>query len=181
MQRITIIGCGGSGKSTLASNLGHLLGIPVHHLDRLYWKPGWAETPKPEWASIQERLCDQRTWIMDGNYEGTMGIRLLASDTVIFLDMPTRICLWGAIQRFLKYRGGIRPDVSAGCPERLSLVYLLWIWTYRRKRRPRILYMLRQLSPEKYVVILKSRRSVKDFLGGPHEKPANFIGKPELC
>lgn len=164
MQRITIIGCGASGKSTLASNLGRLLRIPVHHLDRLYWKPGWAETPKPEWASIQERFCGQPTWIMDGNYGGTIEIRLLACDTVVFLDMPTWICFWGAIRRFLKYRGGIRPDVPADCPERLSFAYLLWIWTYRSKRRPRILHRLQQLSPEKYVMILKSRRSVKDFL-----------------
>src|SRR5262245_37858961 len=119
MQRITIIGCGGSGKSTLANNLGRLLGLPVHHLDRLYWKPGWAATPKSEWASIQEGLCGRPAWSMDGNYGGASEIRLLASDTVIFLDMPTRMCLWGAIRRFLKYRGGIRPDVPAGCPERL--------------------------------------------------------------
>lgn len=166
MQRIAIIGCGGSGKSTLASHLGDVLGLPVHHLDVLYWKPGWAETPKPEWKSIQQRLCGQQAWIMDGNYGGTMDIRLSASDTVIFLDIPTRTCLWGAIRRFLEYRGGSRPDMSAGCPERLTLEYLSWILTYRTRRRPQILYKLERMRSEKCVVILASRRSVMDFVNG---------------
>jgi adenylate kinase family enzyme len=144
MQRVVIIGCGGSGKSTLARNLGDLLGLPVHHLDRLYWRSGWAETPKPEWTSIVEELCAQSAWIIDGNFGGTMDLRLSAADAVIFLDMPTLTCLWGVIRRLLKYRGGIRPDMSAGCPERLSLDFLWWIWTFRRIRRPAILERLRR-------------------------------------
>ena len=41
MERILIIGCGGAGKSTLARRLGEKTGLPVVHLDKLYWRPGW--------------------------------------------------------------------------------------------------------------------------------------------
>ena len=40
-QRALIIGGVGSGKTALAIRLGEKLSLPVHHLDRLYWQPGW--------------------------------------------------------------------------------------------------------------------------------------------
>jgi adenylate kinase family enzyme len=40
MERVIIIGCGGSGKSTLARQLGERTGLPVVHLDKLFWNPG---------------------------------------------------------------------------------------------------------------------------------------------
>ena len=48
MRRIAIIGAGGAGKSTLARQLGEVLGIEVIHLDALFWKPGWVDTPRDE-------------------------------------------------------------------------------------------------------------------------------------
>lgn len=39
-KRILILGCGGAGKSTLARRLGAATGLPVVHLDGLYWQPG---------------------------------------------------------------------------------------------------------------------------------------------
>ena len=48
MERIVIIGCGGAGKSTLARQLGKKLNIPVVHLDKLWWKPGWVESSREE-------------------------------------------------------------------------------------------------------------------------------------
>ena len=50
MRRALVIGSGGAGKSTLARELGARAGLPVVHLDRLYWRPGWTKTPmaRPE-------------------------------------------------------------------------------------------------------------------------------------
>ncbi len=167
MQRIAIIGCGGSGKSTLARELGAVLGLPVHHLDQLYWHPGWVETAPTQWRALQQQLCSQPAWIMDGNYGGTLDLRLAAADAVVFLDLPTRVCLWGAVRRFLQHRGRSRPDMAVDCPERLDAQYLWWVCNYRRTRRSGILRRLQQLSREKRVVILQSRRAVAEFLRSP--------------
>ena len=53
MERVLIIGCGGSGKSTLARQLGEKTGLPVVHLDKLFWHPGWVESPPEE---IDEKI-----------------------------------------------------------------------------------------------------------------------------
>jgi adenylate kinase family enzyme len=169
MKRIMIIGCGGSGKSTLATQLGQRLSLPVHHLDRLFWQPRWTELPKDEWRKMQERLCAEPEWILDGNYGGTMDVRFAAADTIIFLDFPTLTCLIGAFRRFLKFRGRTRPDMTEGCPERLEWPYLKWIWTYRRDRRPKILCRLDELKSDKTVIILTSRSEIRTFLNGDNE------------
>jgi adenylate kinase family enzyme len=46
VQRVSIVGPGGAGKTTIALEIGCRLGIPVVHLDRLYWQPGW-RAPEP--------------------------------------------------------------------------------------------------------------------------------------
>jgi adenylate kinase family enzyme len=98
MKRVAIIGCGGSGKTTVATRLGERTGLPVVLLDQHYWRSGWQETPREEWEALQRELCSRPSWwIMDGNYGGTMAMRLEAADTIIFLDYPTWACLWGGV------------------------------------------------------------------------------------
>ena len=46
MERILVLGPCGAGKSTPAVKLGAKLGLPVIHLDKEYWRPGWVE-PDP--------------------------------------------------------------------------------------------------------------------------------------
>ena len=75
MRKILVIGSGGAGKSTFAKRLGTHLKIKVIHLDALYWKPGWVETPKAEWLKRVEELLKEGSWIMDGNYSGTLDAR----------------------------------------------------------------------------------------------------------
>ncbi len=172
MKRIMIIGCGGSGKSTLAVRLGESLSLPAYHLDRLYWQPGWKGLPRDEWRAVQEELCVQPAWILDGNYTSTMDVRFASADTIIFLDLPTLSCLHGAIRRFLLFRGRSRPDMAEGCPEKLDWQFLKWIWRYRRDRRPKVVARLRELEKSKHVVILSSRRAIRRYLEKEVGEPA---------
>ena len=173
MNRVMIIGCGGSGKSTLAVRLGESLSLPVYHLDRLYWQPGWEKLPRDEWRALQEELCAQPVWILDGNYTSTMDVRFEPADAIIFLDLPTLSCLVGVIRRRFRFRGRPRPDMAEGCPEKLDWEFLKWILRYRRDRRPRVLARLRELGESKRVVILPSRYAIRRYLEKEVAKPAS--------
>ncbi|MBL7827295.1 MAG: hypothetical protein JNJ57_11730 [Saprospiraceae bacterium] len=47
-KKILLIGTGGAGKSTLANSLASHLRIPLIHLDALFRRPGWVQTPAAE-------------------------------------------------------------------------------------------------------------------------------------
>ncbi len=163
-----MIGCGGAGKSTFSRQLSARTGLPVIHLDTLYWKPGWTPTPAEDWSRLVGELLSRDAWIMDGNYGGTMDLRLSSCDTVIFLDRSRLACLCGVLRR--RFQSRARPDQAAGCPERLSWEFLRWVWSYRRLRRPGILARLAAASSSRRVVILRSRREMGRFLS--HLAPA---------
>jgi|SRR5215470_2677629 len=164
MKKVLIIGPGGAGKSTIARRLGQLLQIEVFHLDRHYWQPGWVEPPKNIWQARVEQLLSRESWIIDGNYSGTLSTRLQACDTVIFLDLSRVLCVWRIIRRRLKYRKMNRPDMADGCEERFSLEFLSWIWNYSRRSRPKVLALLKANEETKQIVWLRSRIEVEQFL-----------------
>jgi adenylate kinase family enzyme len=163
MRKICIIGCGGSGKSTLATTLNSELNIPVFHLDALYWQPNWTKIDKMKWLQLQANLCSQPEWIIDGNYGGTIDIRLNASDAIIFLDFPVYICLWRVLKRQIKYIGKTRPDMGKECRERFSFAFIWWVVGYAKTKRPQIMAKLSELR-EKQIFILKSKKEVDRFI-----------------
>jgi adenylate kinase family enzyme len=166
MKRILVIGSGGAGKSTFAKRLAALLDIQLIHLDSLYWNPGWVETPKQEWKNTVKQIITRDSWVMDGNYSGTLDLRLEACDTVIFLDIARVICLWRVIKRTVAYQNKCRPDMAEGCRERLDIGFLLWIWNYRKRTRPKIVSLLKENSDTKEVVWLRTNEEVERFLAG---------------
>lgn len=165
MQRILVVGSGGSGKSTLSVRLGSLLGLPVIHLDALYWSPGWVEPDKKQWAQTVRQVIEQKAWILDGNYSGTLAERVEACDTVVFLDVSRLVCVWRVLARVVRYRGKARPDMSPGCPERINMPFLLWIWNYPNRSRRKVLALLETVRATKQVVHLRGQRDVERFVG----------------
>lgn len=164
MKKIALIGSGGSGKSTLSRELGQKLNIEVYHLDALLWKPNWTPTSKEEKIKVQNELVKKDQWIIDGNYNGTMDLRLNAADTIIFVDISRVICVYRVFKRMIQYRGKSRPDMAEGVNERLDFNFLKWIWDYPRTKKPIVLKKLKQLPDDKKVIILKSPREVRHFL-----------------
>ena len=163
MKRIIIIGCAGAGKSTLARQLGQKLNLPVVHLDKIFWNPGWVEMEKDEFDSRIRAEMDKETWIIDGNYNRTMPERIQRSDTVIYLDFSRIACLWGVIKRNLTNRGKVRPDMGEGCPEKIDMEFLKWVWNYNRDKRERNYRLLNEATHAE-TIVLKNRRMVKRFL-----------------
>ena len=163
MERILIIGCSGSGKSRLARRLGQKLGLPVVHLDQLWWKENWQNVTVEEFDSRLAMALEMDRWIIDGNYSRTMEARLSKCDTVIYLDFGRWECLWGMCQRIMSNRGKTRPDMPAGCPERFSWEFVKWIWNFNENNRVQNDTYLAKAKHAK-AVVLKNRREVQKFL-----------------
>lgn len=131
MQRILVIGSPGAGKSTLSHELAARTGLPLFHLDKLFWRPGWVERDRDEGrAELAEVLAGER-WIIDGNYGSSLPLRIARADTVVWLDYPTWLCFGRVFTRWWQYRGRARPDMTEGCPENLNLEFLLYVLNFR--------------------------------------------------
>jgi adenylate kinase family enzyme len=137
MNRVLVIGSGGSGKSITSIALGKRTGLPVVHLDKVFWRPGWDRITPEDWQAVTTTILAEESWILDGNYGSTMSRRVKAADTIIFLDMPRLLCVWRVVLRRLQYRGRARPSLPTGCEEQLSFEFLWWILAYPRTRRGR--------------------------------------------
>jgi adenylate kinase family enzyme len=164
VKKVVIIGSGGAGKSTLARKLSEITGIEIYHLDKLFWQPGWVSITREELADKIKAIIPRDSWIIDGNYSGTMEMRLEAADTIIYLDFPTIVCLWGIFKRWMMYTGKERPDITAGCNEKIDWEFFNWVRTYRRRNRKKLLAMLDKYSDGREIVILRSRRQVDSFV-----------------
>ena len=165
MERVLVIGCGGSGKTTFARRLAERSGLPLIHLDRLHWRPGWRATPQEAWRATVKEIVARERWIIEGHYGGTLDLRLPACDTVVFLDTPRHVCLTRVVWRTLRHRGRERRELAPGCPERLTLEFLVWIWGFGRRRRP-LFERLAALRSDQRAVVLRTRDEIEQFLKG---------------
>ncbi|MGI5898944.1 MAG: topology modulation protein [Christensenellales bacterium] len=162
-KRIMIIGSPGSGKSTLALKLRDITGLPVIHLDREFWKAGWVETPREEWKEKQKKLLEGKEWIADGNYGGSIEIRLGLADTVIFLDYGRTLCLFRVLKRCALHLGRTRPDMAPGCKEKIDIAFLKYVWGFAVGPRVRIMDKLAKCKGMKKI-ILRSPQETQAFL-----------------
>ena len=157
-HRILILGCPGSGKSTFARALGERTGLPVVHLDNIWWRADGTHVSREEFDRALAELLAGEKWIMDGDYSRTYEVRIRASDTLIFLDYPEDVCMAGIIARV----GQDRPDMpwteTALDPELVALVK-----NYRRDSRPQVLSLL-QRHPDKQSLIFTGREEAARWL-----------------
>ncbi|MBI1757611.1 MAG: topology modulation protein [Actinobacteria bacterium] len=162
MDRIAIIGCGGSGKTYLANQLAALVNLPLTHLDGVCYDADWNPLPPDEFAALQRKLVAEPRWLLEGNYAGTLPIRLSRADTVIFLDVHAITCLTGILQRRWRYRGG--QHAEDGVYDRITWNFFRYIWGYRKTMRPKVRQLLDEHGGDARLVTLSSRRQVARFV-----------------
>ncbi|MEI6316269.1 MAG: hypothetical protein WCO65_00905 [bacterium] len=161
MQRISIVGISGSGKSTLANNLGKKLNLPVFHLDKYFWNADWTEryTTKDEFNIVAKSFAEKDSWIIDGNYRGTIDFRFERADTIIFLDFPKWRCL---LRAFLRSFSKEKPfDKPEGAKEKIDWFLVRWILKYKSvEMRNKVL----NYKDTKNVYIVRNNREINKIL-----------------
>ena len=163
MKKIMVIGCCGSGKSNLSKQLAKKLKLPLVHLDVLNWCGNWECVPQETFDSLLLEELQKEEWIIEGNYNRTIPMRLEYCDTVIYLDYSRWTCLLGVLKRVIKGYGKTRSDMGGNCPERLDFEFLKFVWNFNQNNRERYLKLLSEQS-DKNVIILRNRKEGATFL-----------------
>jgi adenylate kinase family enzyme len=167
VERVLVVGNAGAGKSRLSTELGTRLGLAVVHLDRLHWLPGWQPRTQADFAAAQRRaLPPDGRWVADGNYLGTLPLRLPLVDTVIVLDLPTPLCLLRVVARTV--RAGARPDLAPGCEEQLLRrgypSFLRYVASFRQRMLPRVRATIAEHGASARVITLRRPAEVTALL-----------------
>lgn len=159
MKKIIVIGCPGSGKSTFSRKLQKICGLPLFHLDMMYWNADKSVVDKAIFTDRLERALGTDKWIIDGNYSSTMRLRMEKCDTVIFLDYPLEVCLEGVRAR----RGKERPDMPWVETEEDG-EFTAFIKSFEKEQRSGILELIGEYKMQKQIFVFKSRSEAEDFL-----------------
>lgn len=159
-----MLGPAGSGKSYVASRLAHATGLPLVHLDRLAYRPGWQETPRDELLRRHRAWLDRERWVIDGNYTNVgKAERIGRADVAIVLALPRRTCLLRVLRRMVWHHGRARPDMAEGCVERFDPGFLRFCWDWHRRHPAYGQEIVRQAGSTR-VIVLRSPRDVEAFL-----------------
>ena len=160
MKKVIVIGCPGSGKSTVSRVLHNKTGIPLYHLDMMYWNADKTTVEKSVFLERLSAVLKKDEWIIDGNYGATMELRMAACDTVIFLDYPLDVCLDGIKERHGKPRSDM-PWIET----EEDAEFIEFIRNYDEQQKPKVLELLQKYS-DKNIMIFKSREQADAFLNG---------------
>lgn len=164
-QRIVVIGSSGAGKSTFARKLGVVTGLPVTHIDQLFWQPGWVQTPNQEFVDRLTKVVAQPCWIIEGVNPSTLDLRLPRTDLLVWLERNRAACVWRVARRVAGSYGRVRPDMAPGCPEGPpDLDFLIYIWTFNERIAPRIEAAIDRHAMRDRTVRLGSDRAAQRWL-----------------
>jgi MATE family multidrug resistance protein len=129
-RRIAVLGGAGAGKSTLARRLGEMLELPVVHLDRLAYGPGWQRRDGRTLAADLAPALEPGGWIVDGTYAEASALTLPRADVVLWLDQPMWRRLHRAWRKTVIHRGRPRADRPDDCEEAFGWRYAWMVLSF---------------------------------------------------
>lgn len=157
-KKIIVLGCSGSGKSTFSKKLHSVTGLPLIHLDNIWWKPDRTHISREEFDRKLDAILSGDEWIIDGDYSRTYEVRFGACDTVFFFDLSCDECLNGITERV----GKERTDIPWTEPE-LDPALVELVQRYSEENRPAVCSLLEKY-PDKYKFVFHSRAEANEWL-----------------
>lgn len=175
MKKVIVIGGNGSGKSTMSRELSAITGLPLTHLDKLYWTGDWCARSHEEFDALLISELEKEAWILDGTMRRTLPLRLDYCDTVIYLDFSGIRCFFGTLGRVFKNHGKVRDDMGGECKEKLDGRSMKFVFSTLKfnKRNRKYIYSHLSEHNDVNVIVLKNRVQVKKFLRSMEEEAKN--------
>lgn len=160
MKKVMIIGSPGSGKSTFARKLRDKTGLPLFYLDMIKHRADRTVISSEEFDSKLKEVLIKEEWIIDGNYQRTLEMRMKECDTIILFDLPTKVCVEGAKARI----GTKREDLPwVETEETLEDGFQKLIEEFSGIQLPKIYELLEKYN-DKNIMIFKSRDEADIYL-----------------
>jgi len=149
----------------LSLALGRKLGLPVIHLDVLYWRPGWQPSDLEDFRARVAEAVAGEGWIVDGSYSGlAMGLTLARADQLIVIERPRWLTVWRVLWRSAFQRRGSRPDLPQGCAETFDWSVVKQSWRYNTDRRPRVEADVRKFGAHIPIARLHNDHEIANFI-----------------
>ena len=152
----------GSGKSTVSRIIAEKTGLPLFHMDGLFWKGNWEAIPEDIYVESHKKLIEKDNWIIEGYIDDKMANRFERADLVLYLDYSRLLCFWRVILRWIQHRKESRPELPKEALETFSC-NLLWT-VLKRGERGCIESALNMVKPE-YIVRVHSPKELDRFIG----------------
>lgn len=159
MKRAVVIGCSGSGKSVFSRKLRDTAGLPLYYLDMIWHKPDGTNISRKEFDEKLSSIISRDSWIIDGNYQRTLETRIKACDTVFLFDLPTEVCVEGALSRIGKKREDMPWFENELDPE-----FRQWIESFRANQLPEVYRLLEKYKNGREIVVFRTREQADKFI-----------------
>lgn len=160
-----VIGSPGAGKTTLIQKIVVQTGWPLLSLDHEWHQSDYSDAAKIKFRQTQQRfMAEHDDWVIDGNYTGSMDLRLAQADTILWLQVPRLVAIYRILKRSwrFKYDRRTRPDMPANFVEHFDQDYrefLSFVWHFKRENVPELRRQLASLRPDQQLIVV---RNVKD-------------------
>lgn len=162
-RRLLVVGSPASGKSGVAQRLGILSKVPVHHLDALYYRPGWVDQNEERWRGAIDSLTSGEEWVMDGNFFDSLEHRAARAEGIVWLDYDRVETLRRVTARMILPQPSPRADLPEGCHESWSVDFLIYAWKFFDIQRIRLEQIIASL-PRSIAILRVTRPKDLSFL-----------------
>ena len=158
-MKVIVIGCPGAGKSFFSQKLIDIWNLPLYHLDMLYHNTDGTHISKEELEEKLMEIFKNEDWIIDGNYQRTLEMRIKECDTIILLDYPVEVCLAGAESRI-----GTKREDLPWVEDKLDEEFKNSILNFSKEKLPQIYLLIEKYKKDKDIIVFKSREEAEEYL-----------------